>query len=74
MPQDFSKEEDFMISLLICLDRVNDGGGLIYHNGLQPIFLVQICLKILFHCFSAVSVLINALVIVLNFLQVNVCY
>ena len=62
-----------MVLSLVCFYRVNYGLSLINDNGLKPILLVEISLQVLLHGLPALLVLVDALVIMLNFLKVDVC-
>ena len=61
-----------MISVLIVCDRLNNSVSLINHKALQPVFLVKVSIEILLHRLSTLLILIDAFLIVLSFLQVNV--
>lgn len=69
--QNFAKKPDIMIVVLVSLDTIDDSHEPLDYQVFQPIFLVQIGVYVLLHCFSRLLA-IFALLVKLNFLAIYI--
>ena len=72
MPQDLAEEQDFVVPVLEFRNGHDDCGGLVDHDALESVLLVQVRVQVLLHRLPGLVVHVDALVVVLHFLQVNV--
>ena len=72
MPQHHLEKMNLMIDFMIVSNSTDDSLRLLNNDTLQPILLIEIGIQILLHRLASLLVLVDAFVVVLDFLQVYV--
>ena len=72
MPQHHLEKMNLVIDFMIVSYSTDDSLRLLNNDTLQPILLIEIGIQVLLHSLASLLVLVDALVVVLDFLQVYV--